>query len=272
MKLETKVGLFLMAGIALVCSLIIFFGEVPDLFKPTYKLTVTFPNASGLLKGSDVYLSGALIGKVTTDPHPIPDTQTVEVGLKIDKNVGIRQDASYVIGSSGLLGDKYVEVRPVIYDKTITEDKKAPFVYDGETINGVQATDLDSIISSSKPLIDKANDIADQLDEMIRKLNLDVFSGTSTDDLKETIAKLRHMVDSGDTMLTNGNTLMSNANDLLDEAKTGKGVLGRLINDKQTGQNFADLIANMKVHGPLFYHDDTADKSSSDTSARKKKE
>jgi hypothetical protein len=85
---------------------------------------------------------------------------------------------------------------------------------------------------------------------------MDVFSGTSTDDLKETIAKLRKMVDNGDTMI-------SNANDLLAQAKTGQGVLGRLINDKQTGDNFRDLIANLKAHGPIFYHDDTADKSNS---------
>jgi ABC-type transporter Mla subunit MlaD len=68
-NLETKVGIFLMFGIAVICTLIIFFGEVGDLLKPTYNLTVRFENASGLLKGSDVYLSGALIGKVTTDPQ-----------------------------------------------------------------------------------------------------------------------------------------------------------------------------------------------------------
>src|ERR1700733_756885 len=124
-NLETKVGIFLLFGIGLICTLIIIFGEVPDLFKPSYTLTVTFPNASGLLKGSDVYLSGALIGKVTTDPHPVPDTQTVEVKLKIDKNVGVRNDAQYVIGSAGLLGDKFVEVRPKLYKEG---DEKAPFV------------------------------------------------------------------------------------------------------------------------------------------------
>src|SRR5271170_4268646 len=101
-NLETKVGIFLLLGIGLICTLIIIFGEVPDLFKPTYTLTVKFPDASGLLKGSDVYLAGAVIGKVTTDPRYIPDTQRVEVGLKINKDVGIRRDASYVIGSSGL--------------------------------------------------------------------------------------------------------------------------------------------------------------------------
>jgi phospholipid/cholesterol/gamma-HCH transport system substrate-binding protein len=262
-NLETKVGIFLLFGIGLICKLIIIFGEVPDLFKPTYTLTVQFPNASGLLKGSDVYLSGALIGKVTTNPQPIPDSQEVKVDLKIDKKIGIRERAQYVIGSAGLLGDKFVEVRPVVYDKNTPEDQKDPYVKDGETIEGVQATDIDSIMRSSKPLIDKANDIADQLDGMIRKLNMDVFSATSTDDLKETISKLRHMVDNGDSMVTN-------TNDLLVQAKTGKGTLGRLINDKQTGDNLAAFIANLKAHGPIFYKDDTADKDKNDDGSRKK--
>jgi len=67
-NIETTVGMFLLLGIGIICTLILFFGEVKDIFKPTYSLTVTFPNASGLLKGSDVFLSGAHIGKVTTDP------------------------------------------------------------------------------------------------------------------------------------------------------------------------------------------------------------
>ena len=261
-NLETKVGIFLLFGIGLICTLIILFGEVPDLFKPTYSLTVKFPDASGLLKGSDVYLSGAVIGKVTTNPRYVPDTQRVEVNLKINKSVDIREDATYSIGSAGLLGDKFVIVKPVEYK---AGEAKAPLVKDGEVIEGVQETGLNEIMESSKPLIDKANDIADQLDEMIRKLNIDVFSGTSTDDLKETIAKLRKMVDNGDTMITN-------ANDLLAQAKTGKGALGRLVNDKQVGDNLAAFIANLKAHGPIFYHDDTADKDKTlhDDGSRKK--
>jgi len=253
-NLETKVGIFLMLGIALVCTLIIIFGELPDLFKPCYSITVKFQNASGLLKGSDVYLSGAAIGKVTTDPRPIPDTQTVEVGLKIDKKIGIRKDAEYVIGSSGLLGDRFVEVRPKVYDKNTPDSEKAPYVQDGDVIEGQQDVGLSQIMEASKPLIDRANHIAAQLDDMITRLNTDVLSGTSTDDLKETIAKLRHMVDNGDSMITN-------ANDLLSQAKTGKGTLGRLINDKQTGDNIAAFIA----HGPIFYKDDTVAKSDDNT-------
>ena len=267
-NLETKVGLFLMFGIAIICTLILFFGEVQNIFKPTYSVTVKFPNASGLLKGSDVYLSGALIGKVTTDPYPIPDTQKVEVKLKIDKKVGVRKDAEYVIGSSGLLGDKFVEVRPKEYKEP--SEPKADYVQDGEIIEGESPTDVNSLMNSAQPLIVRANHIAAQLDDMITRLNTDVLSGTSTDDLKETIAKLREMVDNGDGM-------MKNANDLLSQAKTGKGVVGRLLNDKQLGDNAASFIANLKAHGPIFYKDDTAeansaskpDKERSDSTPRK---
>jgi len=260
-NLETMVGIFLLMGIGLICTLIIVFGELPDFLKPSYSLTVKFADASGLLKGSDVYLAGAVIGKVTTDPHYIPDSQRVEVNLKINKEVGIRTDATYEIGSSGLLGDRFVVVKPAAPKEGVPLE---PYHKDGDVIDGVTETGLNDIMQSSKPLLDKANDIADQLDEMIRKLNLDVFSGTSTDDLKETIAKLRHMVDNGDSMITN-------ANDLLSQAKTGKGVLGRLINDKQVGDNLSAFMANLKAHGPIFYHDDTADKDNSDSTPTRKK-
>jgi ABC-type transporter Mla subunit MlaD len=260
-NLETIVGVFLLMGIGLICTLIIVFGELPDFLRPTYALTVKFADASGLLKGSDVYLAGAVIGKVTSDPHYIPDSQRVEVNLKINKDVGIRTDATYEIGSSGLLGDRFVVVKPAPFDPNKTP---APFHQDGDVIDGVTETDLSDIMSSSKPLIDRANDIARQLDDMITRLNVDVLSSTSTDDLKETISKLRHMVDSGDSMI-------SNANDLLVEAKTGKGVLGRLINDKQVGDNLAVFMANLKTHGPIFYHDDSTDKDSGDEPTPKKK-
>ncbi len=249
-NLETKVGIFLLLGIAVICTLILFFGELGDFFKPMYSLTVKFPNASGLLKGSDVYLSGALIGKVTTDPHPIPDTQKVEVKLKIDKDVGIRQDADYVIGSSGLLGDKFVEVRPKEYKDG---DTKADFVKDGEVIEGQPEYGVEGMMKSAEPLIDRANHIAAQLDDMITRLNTDVLSGTSTDELKETIAKLRDMVNNGDDMV-------KNANDFLLQAKNSKGTLGLLMNDKETRNNIRDLIQNMKEHGPVFYKDDAGNK------------
>ena len=252
-NLETTVGIFLLFGIGIICTLILFFGEVKDIFKPTYNLTVQFPDASGLLKGSDVYLSGAVIGKVTTDPHPLTDKQMVEVNLKIDSKIRLRDDAKFVIGSSGLLGDRFVDVQPKQYTEDTPEKDKGTYLTDGKTISGAKTVGLDELAEGAQPLLVKANDIATRLDNVMKKLDDQVLSGTSTDDLKETISKLRQMVDNGDSMI-------SNANDILGQAKGSKGAFGRLINDKQTGDNLAAFIKNLKAHGPIFYKDDTADK------------
>jgi phospholipid/cholesterol/gamma-HCH transport system substrate-binding protein len=252
---EFWAGVFLLLGLALIAGLIILFGEVPDLFKPTYHITVTFSDASGLLKGSDVYLAGAVVGKVTSDPRYDPDKQEVDVQLKIDKSVQIRNSATYEVGDSGLLGDRFIIVKPL---KAKPGDDQSPFVQDGAVLPGQTDIGLPEIMQSSKPLIDRANHIAAQLDDMITRLNTEVLPSTSTADLKETIQKLRHMVDNGDAMI-------ANANDLLNQAKTGKGVLGRLINDKSEGDNVAAFIANLKAHGPLFYHDDSSNGSDQKT-------
>jgi len=269
-NLETKVGLFLMFCIAIICTLIIWFGSVGDLFKPTYSLTLTFPDASGLLKGSEVYLSGAEVGKVTTDPKPVPDTQSVEVNLKIDQRVHIRKDAQFTIGSSGLLGDRYVEVTPQTYPAGTPDDQKAHYVSDGDKLEGTATPSIESLTSAAQPLIIKANAIADQLNDMITKLNKDVLSGTSTEDMKEAIVDLRNLVKKGNALADTGDTMLKNANDVLVDVKESKGPLGLVINDRESAtrlkatlKNLQDLSANLKQHGVLFYSDtnDSSDKN-----------
>ena len=261
-NLETKVGLFLMFCIAIICTLIIWFGSVGDLFKPTYSLTVTFPDASGLLKGSEVYLSGAEVGKVTTDPKPVPDTQSVEVNMKIDQRVHIRKDSQFTIASSGLLGDRNVEVTPQTYAPGTPEDQRAAYVSDGAKLEGTATPSIDSLTTAALPLIVKANAIADQLNDMITRLNKEVLSGTSTEDLKQSIVAFRELVNKANTMADSGGAMLKNANDVLVDVKDSKGPLGMAINDRESAErlkatlkNLEALSANLKQHGVLFYSD-----------------
>jgi hypothetical protein len=62
--LEFYVGLFVVVGLAALAALVVQFGRVGEGFKTYYDLTVHFENASGLLKSSDVLMSGAKVGRV----------------------------------------------------------------------------------------------------------------------------------------------------------------------------------------------------------------
>ena len=63
--IEVKVGAFVFVGLAVLAALVVQFGRVGEGMKTYYPLTVRFSDASGLLKGSDVLLAGAKIGRVS---------------------------------------------------------------------------------------------------------------------------------------------------------------------------------------------------------------
>jgi len=66
--LEFKVGVFVFVGCAALAGLVVKFGRLGEGVKTYYQLTVRFADASGLLKGSDVLLAGAKIGRVAQVP------------------------------------------------------------------------------------------------------------------------------------------------------------------------------------------------------------
>ena len=247
-RLETMAGICLILGMALVCGVIILLSEVPGFMKPAYDLAVIFPDASGILKGSDVSLSGALIGKVASDPRPVFDTQKVEVHLRISQNVRIRQGAQFTIESSGLLGDRFIAVRPVVNQPGET---KAPYLKDGAVVNGTQAPDLSTLMTESLPLIHRANHVADQLDDMITRLNTNVLDDAGTKNLKAIVVELP-------ILGSDSHRLIKNAKGLIAQVKSGKGAIGVLFYDKQARADLKAFIANLKAHGPVFYSDDTA--------------
>src|SRR3954470_21529923 len=108
--IEAKVGAFVFLGLAALAALVVQFGRIGEGWKTYYPLTVRFSDASGLLKGSDVLLAGAKIGRVSEGPHLVKEGNGVEVPLRIYDYVKIPVGSKFSVGSSGLLGDRFVNV------------------------------------------------------------------------------------------------------------------------------------------------------------------
>ena len=109
-RTETKVGLFVLFGLAVVAVTVVYFGRLGQGLQKFYDLEVDFPNASGLLAGSDVRLGGARIGYVAKPPRVLPAMQGVAVELKINEEVSLPAMSKFIIGSSGLLGNRFIDV------------------------------------------------------------------------------------------------------------------------------------------------------------------
>lgn len=247
-NLETKAGIWLLLATGIACTIIIFLAEMPVWFKSTYRLTVEFPDASGLAKGADVDLSGALIGKVATDPRAIPDSGKVAVDLEINRSAVLRRNAEFIIGTPGVFGDKFVEVHPQEFIPGVNE---SPLLRDCDTVVGAVPVDMKSLMAAALPLIQTANDAAGQLDDMVTKLNKEVLTPDTCNDLKATVAQVPDL-------MANGKTLFNNARGLVAQVKSENGVVGQVFYNPQMKDELAQFMTNFKKHGLVFYQDDSA--------------
>src|SRR5437588_12056885 len=144
--LEFKVGAFVFVGLAMLGALVVQFGRLGEGFKTYYALTIRFNDASGLLKGSDVLLAGARIGKVSGGPRLVREGNGVAVPLKIYDYVKIPEESKFTVGSSGLLGDRFVNV-------TMPPGVPTKFVQPNTYLNGTRETGFDTITYDTDALV-----------------------------------------------------------------------------------------------------------------------
>ena len=250
---ETKVGFFLLVGLATIATMIIIYGRFEETFQPTYTVTVKFLNAEGLLKGTTVTLAGSPIGRIKNHPAPIEDDgeTKVAVELRINKSIQIRENARFRIVSIGMLGDRGIDVLPQRTrkgEKNLYKVLEDGAVSDGESPGG-GLEDLSEgfmdLKSSAKPALDQIHDAAEQIKILAAKTNSDVMTPETTDDLREAAKKLR--------------SVLTRLDALLAEAQQGKGTLARILNDPKMADDLTSFISNLRHKGVLFYSDQASD-------------
>ena len=288
-RTEIYVGLFLVLGFAVIACMVIVFGK-SDGSKAIYKLTVEFPNASGLVKGANVLLSGAKIGRVAAGPNLTPDYQITAV-LNIREDVKLPRQAKFLIGSSGLLGDRFVDVQlPQGYT---LDDPLKP----GEYIAAAKAGGgggLSELTEKGSVVMDKLTSELDHLEKLTLSLqdgllhernlknievtfdNLKVTSehfreasvqleavvgkaGTLVESTQGTVKssgdELKKAIDDARKMLASATKAVDDTSLLMKKASEGEGTLGTLINDKKMAEDLKTLAANLRRSGVLFYKD-----------------
>ncbi len=110
-KMETAVGIFVVIGLVCIGYMSIKLGDVTIFGDNSYSLFAKFSSVSGLKTGSSVQMLGMEIGKVegmTLDQ----ENQQAVVELRIQNNIVVYDDAIASIKTSGLIGDKYVQIDP----------------------------------------------------------------------------------------------------------------------------------------------------------------
>jgi len=246
-KLETQVGIFVLSGLIIVGILVVAFGRVGNWLNPTYTVVVEFDNASGVIKNSQVLYRGAKVGTVSDKPEIQAGGKFVELPLQIHSDVKIPSNASFQVGSYGLLGDRFVNILP-------PAEESGEILAPGARVSGLPTTGINDLAAKAEPVIAR-------LDAIAAKLETEIFTQEFASNLNATIKS--------------ANSTMHRVDSLLAEAQAGKGILHTVMKDpaaaadlKETLRELRLLSYNLRVKGVLFYSDVSGKKA--ETEAREK--
>lgn len=143
---EIKVGALAIA--ALMILIIIFFrmGNF-DFTKKGYNIKVLFNFASGIMKNAPVRLLGVEVGRVEGIDIQYNDETKIILTLRLGESTKLRMDAKAYVSALGLMGEKYIELKP--------GSNKAPLLQPGSTIVGEDPFQMESFTRKSEEIMEK---------------------------------------------------------------------------------------------------------------------
>ena len=157
---EIKVGMITaVAGVILLAGTVYIGGFT--IFQPGYKINVIFDSAPDLKGRSKVkYGGGVTIGSVSRLTLKEENKlKKINVELFINKNVKIKNDSYVSISSTGVMGEKFVNVSG--------GSENAPELKEGETINGKSSGGIDAALESMSQASAELKDVLGALNKIV---------------------------------------------------------------------------------------------------------
>jgi len=291
---QVRVGFFILLGLVAICAMVVYFGRFGDGLKKFYELRVEYPNASGLFSGADVLLAGARAGAVKDGPYVLESMRGVYVILKIYEGVQIPEGSAFTIGSSGLLGDSYVDITmPATLD---VEHYVA--IKPGTTVIGKRdAGGISELAGEGGKVLDDVRTAVKNINTVVVRLNDEVLNKQTVAAVNETMQnlkttsaefsaaskKLDGVVEQASSAMKDVSAAVGHVTVTVDktadtlestkaaaisfdkamvevrllvrDARNGKGALGTLVGDRTVAANLKALVANLRAHGILWYKD-----------------
>lgn len=182
--IEWKVGVFMLIGLCVIGFMAIKFGKLSQGLKKYYNISAEFPNASGLLKGADVYMAGARVGFTADAPELIEGRYAVEVQLKLKDGIKIPHGSSFLISSSGFLGDAFVSINP-------PENPDMNDIFkDGEKVVGKRIEGIGDLTQKGGDVMDELKKRLQELEAPIKDIRERILADKNLKSIDETLTSL----------------------------------------------------------------------------------
>ncbi|MDH4090851.1 MAG: MlaD family protein [Cyclobacteriaceae bacterium] len=160
---NTKLGLFVLAGVLFLIVTLYMIGKNRNLFGSTFTMKAVLSNVNGLVAGNNVRFKGIDVGTVKS--ITLLNDSSIYVTLTIDNAMKpyIKQNAMASVGTDGLMGNKLVNINSV--------PGKSPTVEEGSVIQSLKPIETDEMLRTLSTTNENLERISHNLREVTVKLN-----------------------------------------------------------------------------------------------------
>ena len=226
---ELKVGLLVLAAVAVAAAGIFMIGEETQLFVRKHRYYSEFLNVSGLRAGNPVQLNGVDVGKVEDVILPEDMGESlIRVWLSVDRRYAdrVRADSQAKIKTLGLLGDRFVEIT--------SGTPAAAVIPTGGEIPAAPATNVDQLIASGEDTMENVVAISSSLRTILGRMESgEGLAGQLTTEEGEELT--------GSILET-----MQTVERVAKSIEKSEGPLGRLIHDRELGDRLAGAVSGLE--------------------------
>jgi len=214
--LETKVGLFVFIGLALLAVLVIQFSKGLTLFHPTYRILIRATYVGGLKTRASVLMAGVQVGTVS-DIKLGPQGTNVTITLKIYSQYAMHKDVRFAIEQSGFLGDQYVAITPTknlgeVFKDEDTAEAEAPF-------NMLEvARSVQEVTKSAGGFVQRIDDTARKLNDAIADVRRLVLNDETLTNISTAVGNFRNVSQHALTTVDNVNSLVESNSPSIEQA------------------------------------------------------
>jgi phospholipid/cholesterol/gamma-HCH transport system substrate-binding protein len=258
-----SVGIVLMVAIA-VALWASLSGGGTSIFERKEQFVCYFKNVNGLVRGSPVWMSGVEVGNVRSVSFVNLDSlRQVRVVCRVKKSVWpmLTEDAEVMLGTIGLVGDKYVEIIPGTKGKSVINKM--------DVIATRDAGDALAMFKAGEEAIDEARSVVDNLDTLLAGMNRGegTLGQLATDDqLYHELTKLAsqltrltaNLQQNQERIVSSMEKTATTVERLSEQVSSNTGTIGKLVNDPQLYDNLSATSARLDT---ILYKLNTAEGS-----------
>ncbi len=161
---RVRVGVFVVVSMSLFVACIYFIGQRRQLFASTFRVSGIFNDIGGLQVGNSVRFSGINVGIVSNIDQITDSTVRVEMSINSHTQKYIKKNATAIIGTDGLMGNKLVLVVPGSPNEKV--------IADNDTLATTRPVSMDEILIKVKETSENAAGITKDLSVIVHNIRM----------------------------------------------------------------------------------------------------